>query len=158
MPIRITLDDVLRRQDMSRRELSRRTSVHRDTVCKYAGNRVRIVSLDILEALCEELHCSLSDLLTEQPDTTVPRPSERPPAAHAHGAPTSQVRRPTIAELEALLARKEAGTMTMDDVKILAAIKAGCLRSLRTRWTSVASRSEVGEGTYEPEAPARGAA
>ena len=57
MSVRITLDDVLRRNDMSRRELSRRTGVHRDTVCKYAGNRVRIISLDLLEAVCAELQC-----------------------------------------------------------------------------------------------------
>src|SRR5215467_4951606 len=74
MPIQITLDDVLRRKDMSRRELSRRTGVHRDTVCKYAGNRVRIISLDLLEAVCAELQCGLNDLLTDQPEPTAPRP------------------------------------------------------------------------------------
>ena|SRR5215831_4776585 len=74
MPIQITLDDVLRRNDMSRRELSRRTGVHRDTVCKYAGNRVRLVSLDLLEAFCTVLHCGLSDLLSDTPEPDMPRP------------------------------------------------------------------------------------
>ena len=73
MPIQITLDDVLRCKDMSCRGLSRRTGVHRDTVCKYAGNRVRIVSLGVLAAFCATLHCSLSDLLSDTPEPDMPR-------------------------------------------------------------------------------------
>ena len=62
------LEDVLRKKNMSRRELARRMGCSKDTVCHYCNNSLDAVSLALLEAFCDELHCSLSDVLTEMTD------------------------------------------------------------------------------------------
>src|SRR5262249_8043490 len=77
MPVRITLEEALKRADMSARELSKRSGAHRDTVSKYRHNAVRIINLDLIEAFCEVLHCRVHDILSDQP-TPAAQPGERP--------------------------------------------------------------------------------
>lgn len=131
--IRITLEAALKCANMSGRELERRTSVHRDTIGKYRHNAVRIVSLDMLERFCAALGCELSDLLTDQPTTTVPQSSKRlapvvQPTPVAPASPERQPKvaawmsRPTLEEFQTLIARKKAGALRPGDAQRLADI------------------------------------
>ena len=84
--------------------------------------------VDILEAFAEALHCSLADLLTDQPPTTVPRtitllspPAVAAPRRDALPA-TAWMPRPTITEFQTLIARKKAGAFRPGDAQRLADI------------------------------------
>src|SRR5262249_43853081 len=127
MPIRITLEAALQNADVSGRELARRVKCHNDTISKYRHNAVREVSLDLLERFCAALGCQLSDLLSDQPESALARPIVQPLAASA--APrlderpvTIRMPRPTLAELQTLIARQNAGTFRPGDAQRLSDI------------------------------------
>lgn len=62
-----TLADILQKRGMSRRELSRQSGVHVNTVCKMANNESTLVHMGVLEALCEVLEVQPGDLLRDLP-------------------------------------------------------------------------------------------
>jgi len=100
--IRLSLEAALQHANMSGRELERRTGVHRDTIGKYRHNTVRLVSLDILESICDALGCGLSDLLSDQPEPDMSRPHapaetvQRSPGTPSH----TSIHEMTTAEFE----------------------------------------------------------
>ena len=61
--VKIVLDDLLKQKSMTRYELSRKTSIHYQTLDKYYKNTFVRYDSDILRRICEALDCDISDII-----------------------------------------------------------------------------------------------
>ena len=61
--IRLTLDKLLDEQGISRYELAKRTGTRFHIIDNYYKNKVVRYDSDLLDRICEALHCDISDLL-----------------------------------------------------------------------------------------------
>ncbi len=61
--IRLTLDTVLEKQNVSRYELSKRTGIQYQIIDNYYKNRVKRYDSYVLERICSALDCSIEDII-----------------------------------------------------------------------------------------------
>lgn len=64
--IRLTIDQYLDRNGISRYELSKRTGIRYQIVDNYYKNKVVRYDSDVLNRMCEALSCNVSDLIEYQ--------------------------------------------------------------------------------------------
>lgn len=61
--VRIVLDDILKQQNMTRYELSKRTNIKFQTIDNYYKNKVIRYDSDILLKICISLSCDIADII-----------------------------------------------------------------------------------------------
>lgn len=61
--IRITLDDALKRRDISRYELAKRTGVRYHIIDNYYKNKVVRYDSFVLNKICIALDCEINDII-----------------------------------------------------------------------------------------------
>ncbi|WP_311078201.1 helix-turn-helix transcriptional regulator [Paenibacillus polymyxa] len=59
----ITLDHILVRRNISRRELARKTGIRPATINALCNNTAKQLLFDNLAAICEELNVDVSDII-----------------------------------------------------------------------------------------------
>lgn len=64
--IRIKLDQVLTKRNMTRYELSKRAKIQYQIVDNYYKNKVKRYDSDILDRICIALDCSVADIIEFQ--------------------------------------------------------------------------------------------
>lgn len=64
--IRLTIDQYLDRNGISRYELSKRTGIRYQIVDNYYKNKVVRYDSDVLNRMCEALSCDVADLIEYQ--------------------------------------------------------------------------------------------
>jgi putative transcriptional regulator len=85
----LTLDEVLKEKGKTAYQVAKSTGLHQSVVSKFRRNEVKMIALDVLDRLCDELDCKPSDLIVHQsskphnaPQTvkpqSVPRDTEKP--------------------------------------------------------------------------------
>ncbi len=61
--IRVSLDKVLERMNVTRYELAKRTGIQYQIIDNYYKNRVKRYDSYVLERICDALDCDISDIL-----------------------------------------------------------------------------------------------
>ena len=61
--IRITLDILLNKLEVSRYELAKRTGIQYQIIDNYYKNRVKRYDSYVLDRICNALDCSISDII-----------------------------------------------------------------------------------------------
>ena len=61
--VKLTLDKALKKQNITRYELAKRTGVRYQTVDKYYKNKVYRYDGDVLDRICMALDCEIKDIL-----------------------------------------------------------------------------------------------
>lgn len=61
--IKIHLDELLKKKDISMNQLSFRTEMQRTQLRNYRDNKIQRLDIDILKRLCYVLECDLHDLI-----------------------------------------------------------------------------------------------
>ena len=61
--IRISLDKVLKSQNISRYELAKRTGIQYQVIDKYYKNKVVRYDSFVLDRICTALDCDISDII-----------------------------------------------------------------------------------------------
>lgn len=59
----IKLGDLLKKINMSQRELSRRTGIRQPTINEMTANKSKYLPIENLNKICEVLECDLTDIL-----------------------------------------------------------------------------------------------
>jgi putative transcriptional regulator len=134
----LTLDEVLKEKRKTAYQVAKSTGLHQSVVSKFRRNEAKMIALDVLDRLCDELDCKPSDLIVHQsskphnaPQTvkpqSVPRDMEKPAStsetpgttASAKGMTTEQVAKRLAPIAEKILSNR----------RILDFVKAGQLKS-----------------------------
>lgn len=61
--IRISLDVLLQKENLSRYELAKRTGIQYQIIDNYYKNRVKRYDSFVLERICDALECGISDII-----------------------------------------------------------------------------------------------
>lgn len=61
--IRLTLDKILKSSNVTRYELSKKTGIQYQIIDNYYKNRVKRYDSYILDRICTELDCNISDII-----------------------------------------------------------------------------------------------
>ena len=61
--IRLTIDKMLEKRNITRYELAKRTEIKFQTIDRYYKNRVIRYDSYILDRICEVLECNVSDII-----------------------------------------------------------------------------------------------
>lgn len=61
--IRINLDKILEKLNISRYELAKRTGIQYQVIDKYYKNKVKRYDSYVLERICEALDCDVCDII-----------------------------------------------------------------------------------------------
>lgn len=61
--IKIILEETLNKMNISRYELAKRTGIQYQIIDNYYKNKVKRYDGYVLERICEELDCSISDII-----------------------------------------------------------------------------------------------
>ena len=64
--VRLTLDQYLIKQNISRYELSKRTGIRFQIIDNYYKNKVVRYDSDLLDRICHALDCDISDIIEYQ--------------------------------------------------------------------------------------------
>jgi putative transcriptional regulator len=134
----LTLDEVLKEKGKTAYRVAKSTGLHQSVVSKLRRNEAKMIALDVLDRLCDELDCKPSDLIVHQSSKPhnapqkvkrplVPRDTQKPATnpetlkttASAKGMTTEQV-----AERLAPIAEK-----ILSNRRILDYVKLGKLKS-----------------------------
>ena len=65
--IKLTIDQYLQKNGITRYELSKRTGIRFHIVDNYYKNKVVRYDSDVLNRMCEALNCDICDLICYQP-------------------------------------------------------------------------------------------
>jgi putative transcriptional regulator len=106
----LMLDEVLKEKGKTAYQVAKSAGLHQSVVSKFRRNEAKMIALDVLDRLCDELDCKPSDLIVHQsskprnaPQTakspSVPRDTQKPASnpetpkttASAKGMTTEQV-------------------------------------------------------------------
>jgi putative transcriptional regulator len=85
----LTLDEVLKEKGKTAYQVAKSTGLHQSVVSKFRRNEAKMIALDVLDRLCDELDCKPSDLIVHQSSKphnasqtvkpqSVPRDTEKP--------------------------------------------------------------------------------
>ena len=66
--IRLALSDVLTRKGITRYELSKLTKINYAIIDNYYKNKVVRYDSDLLNRICNALHCDIADIIIYTPD------------------------------------------------------------------------------------------
>jgi len=69
MPIRFHLKKLLALNEMTQKELSKRTGIRPPTISAICNNTVKHIPVDVLEKICTELKCQPGDIVEYVDDT-----------------------------------------------------------------------------------------
>lgn len=61
--IRITLDELIQKANISKNKLSHRAEMQRTQINHYCNNEITRLDIDVLTRLCTVLDCKIEDLL-----------------------------------------------------------------------------------------------
>lgn len=61
--IRITLDELIQKANISKNKLSHRAEMQRTQINHYCNNEITRLGIDVLTRLCTVLDCKIEDLL-----------------------------------------------------------------------------------------------
>lgn len=61
--IRLTLDKILKKSNMSRYELAKQTGIQYQIVDNYYKNKVKRYDSYVIDRMCEVLKCDISDII-----------------------------------------------------------------------------------------------
>lgn len=75
--VRLTLKELLEHKGISRYELAKRTEIQYQIIDNYYKNRVKRYDSFVLDRICDELDCAISDIIVYDKTTT-----------NTNGAPT----------------------------------------------------------------------
>ncbi len=62
----LTLDEVLKKKGKTAYQVAKNTGLHQSVVSKLRRNEAKMIALDVLDRLCDELDCKPSDLIVHQ--------------------------------------------------------------------------------------------
>ena len=66
--IKIKLDELIKREGISKNKLSHRAEMQRSQINNYCNNRIARLDIDVLARICTVLHCKIEDLLEFVPN------------------------------------------------------------------------------------------
>ena len=61
--IRIKLDELIKKNNISKNKLSHRAEMQRPQINNYSNNTIARLDIDVLARICTVLDCKISDLL-----------------------------------------------------------------------------------------------
>lgn len=61
--IEVTLDNYLKKNQISRSSLTRKTGLQYSQILKYCRNDIQRIDLTVLAKICTVLNCNISDIL-----------------------------------------------------------------------------------------------
>ena len=61
--IRIKLDELIKKESISKNKLSHRAEMQRSQINNYCNNSISRLDIDVLARLCTVLDCNIGDLL-----------------------------------------------------------------------------------------------
>lgn len=64
--VRLTLEQILNKRQITRYELAKRTGIQYQIIDKYYKNKVTRYDSFVLARICEALGCNVADLLTTE--------------------------------------------------------------------------------------------
>ncbi len=106
----LTLDEVLKEKGKTAYQVAKSTGLHQSVVSKIRRNEAKMIALDVLDRLCDELDCKPSDLIVHQsskphnaPQTVKPQSVKVDPEKPASQPKTPQ----TMASVEGMLSTVE---------------------------------------------------
>jgi putative transcriptional regulator len=62
----LTLDEVLKEKGKTAYQVAKSTGLHQSVVSKFRRNEAKMIALDVLDRLCDELDCKPSDLIVHR--------------------------------------------------------------------------------------------
>ncbi len=62
----LKLDEVLKEKGKTAYQVAKSTGLHQSVVSKFRRNEAKMIALDVLDRLCDELDCKPSDLIVHQ--------------------------------------------------------------------------------------------
>jgi excisionase family DNA binding protein len=66
----LMLDEVLKKKEKTAYQVAKSTGLHQSVVSKLRRNEAKMIALDVLDRLCDELGCKPSDLIVHQSSNT----------------------------------------------------------------------------------------
>lgn len=70
MSIKFHLKKLLAINEMTQKELSKRTGIRPPTISAICNNTVKHIPVDVLEKICTELNCQPGDIIEHISDTS----------------------------------------------------------------------------------------
>lgn len=61
--IRLTLDEALQKQNISRYELAKRTGIQYQIIDNYYKNKVKRYDSYVIDRMCDALNCTVADII-----------------------------------------------------------------------------------------------
>jgi putative transcriptional regulator len=134
----LMLDEVLKEKGKTAYKVAKSTGLHQSVVSKLRRNEAKMIALDVLDRLCDELDCKPSDLIVHQSSKphnasqTVKRPlvprDTQKPARQAETPETTVSDKGMTTEQVAIRLEPIAGKV-LSNRRILDYVKAGNLKS-----------------------------
>ena len=60
------LEDVLKKNNITKYRLSRITNIRYDTICNYCKGNVTLINIEYLKIFCNVLNCNIDDIMEYQ--------------------------------------------------------------------------------------------
>lgn len=76
--VRLTLNEYLDEQKITRYELAKRSGIRFQIIDNYYKNRVVRYDSDVLDRICTALDCELEDIISYQKDGLIKSADQRP--------------------------------------------------------------------------------
>ncbi len=134
----LTLDEVLKEKGKTAYQVAKNTGLHQSVVSKLRRNEAKMIALDVLDRLCDELDCKPSDLIVHQsskpnpaPQTVKPQTAKVDPEKPASTSETPK----TMASAKGMTTEQVAKRLepiagkVLSKRRILDYVKAGKLKS-----------------------------
>ena len=67
--VNLTLDEFLKKHNISRSSLSRNAMIHYKQLLKYCKNDMQKIDLQLLARICKTLNCNINDIVSYTPPT-----------------------------------------------------------------------------------------
>jgi DNA-binding Xre family transcriptional regulator len=107
----LTLDEVLKEKGKTAYQVAKNTGLHQSVVSKLRRNEAKMIALDVLDRLCDELDCKPSDLIVHQSSKPGANKSARTPetpqtTVSSDGMTVREVRKRLFATTGKMLSRE----------------------------------------------------
>ena len=60
------LEDILKKNNITKYRLSRITNIRYDTICNYCKGNVTLINIEYLKIFCNVLNCNIDDIMEYQ--------------------------------------------------------------------------------------------